>query len=95
MSRIVDPSHQYTYKRSNEITAKEREVFLDRLPLPDGEFGTYEKDVFPKAIGHVTDQWTFLSKGILIGNIDQFLSGITNCDLDTGRDLQTGELVYW
>ena len=95
VGRIVDPNHKYTYKRSYEITPKERESFLDRLPLPDGEFGTYERDVFPKAVGHVTDQWAFLSKGILIGNIDQFLSGITNCDLDTGRDLQTGNLVYW
>jgi len=92
---ILDPKHKLTYKKSIEITPKERETFLDRLPLPDGEFGTYERDVFPKAVGHVTDQWAFLSKGILIGNTDQFISGITNADLDTGRDLRTGKLVYW
>jgi hypothetical protein len=95
VGRIIDPNHKYTYKRSDEIMAKERESFLDRLPLPEGEFGTYERAVFTKAVGHVTDQWAFLSKGILIGNIDQFLSGITNADLDTGRDLQTGDLVHW
>ena len=33
--------------------------------------------------------------GIFIGNVNQFLSGVTNCDLDTGRDLQTGNLIYW
>jgi Zinc dependent phospholipase C len=95
VGRIFDPNHKYTYKKTIEITPTERQTFLDRLPLPDGKFGAYEGDVFPKAVEHVTDQWVFLSKGIFIGNIDQFLSGITNADLDTGRDLQTGNLVYW
>jgi hypothetical protein len=95
VGRFFDPQHKFTYKKSIEITPKERETFLDRLPLPDGKFGTYERDVFPKVVEHVTDQWVFLSKGIFIGNINQFLSSITNCDLDTGRDLQTGNLVYW
>jgi hypothetical protein len=92
---ILDPQHRLTYKKSTEITLTEREASLDRLPLPDGKFGTYERDVFPKAVENVTDQWVFLSKGIFIGNIDQFLSGVTNGDLDTGRDLQTGDLIYW
>jgi hypothetical protein len=95
IGRIFDPKHKLTCKKSNEITPTEKETFLDRLPLPDGKFGTYEMDVFPKVVEHVTDQWVFLSKGIFIGNINQFLSSITNCDLDTGRDLQTGNLVYW
>ncbi|MGA2467535.1 MAG: hypothetical protein ABSH06_24720, partial [Thermodesulfobacteriota bacterium] len=94
IGRIFDPKHKLTYKKSIEITPTEKETFLDRLPLPDGKFGTYERDVFPKVVGYVTDQWVFLSKGIFIGNINQFLSSITNCDLDTGRDLQTGNLVY-
>lgn len=92
---ILDPQHKLTYKKSTEITLTERETFLDKLPLPDGKFGTYERDIFPKVVEHVIDQWVFLSKGILIGNIDQFLSGITNGNLDTGRDLETGNLVYW
>lgn len=44
---------------------------------------------------HVADKWVLLAKGISEGNIGQFLEGIANCDLDTGRDLQTGNLVYW
>ncbi len=92
---ILDQKHKLTYKKSTEITLTEKQTFLDKLPLPDGKFGTYERDVFPKAVEDVTDQWVFLSKGILIENIDQFLSGITNCDLDTGRDLQAGDLIYW
>jgi len=91
----LDPQHVLTYKKSTEITLTERETFIDKLPLPDGKLGTYERDVFPKVVGHVTDQWAFLSKGIAIGNMDQFLSAITNADLDTGMDLETGNLVYW
>jgi hypothetical protein len=95
VGRIFDPNHKYTYKKSVEITPKEGESFLNKLPLPNGEFGTYERDLFPKVVEHVIDQWVFLSKGIFIGNVDQFLSGVPNCDLDTGRDLETGILVYW
>lgn len=95
MGPVLAPNHKLTYKKSTEIALTERETLLDKLPLPDGKFGTYERDVFLKAVENVTDQWVFLSKGIFVGNIDQFLSGITNCDLDTGRDLQTGDLIYW
>jgi hypothetical protein len=92
---VLDPKHKLTYKKSTEITLTEKQTFLDKLPLPGGEFGTYETDVFSKAVENVTDQWIFLSKGIFVGNVDQFLSSITNCDLDTGRDLHTGDLIYW
>jgi hypothetical protein len=95
VGRIFDPGHKFTYKENREITPPERLFFLDRLPLPNENLGTYEKDLFPKAGEHVTDQWVLLAKGISEGNIDQFLEGITNCDLDTGRDLQTGKLIYW
>jgi hypothetical protein len=95
IGRILDPDHKYTYKRSSEITPEERESFIDHLPFPNSKIGTYERDLFPRTVGHVTDKWAFLSKGIAHGNIDQFLAGITNADLDTGRDLQTGRLIYW
>jgi hypothetical protein len=95
VGRIVDRNYELTYKKSTEITPPERLFFLDRLPLPDGNIGTYERDLFPNAVGHVTDRWILLSEGISGGNIDRFLAGITNCDLDTGRDLQTLKLIYW
>jgi hypothetical protein len=91
---ILDPGHKYTYKRSDEITPKERSSFIDRLPLPGNKTGTYE-GLFLKAVGHVSAHWDLLSKGISTGHMDPFLSVITNCDLDTGKDLQTGDLVYW
>jgi hypothetical protein len=95
VGRIIDPNHKFTYKESAEITPEERESFLDKIPLPNGSIGTYERDLFPKAVKHVADKWVLLAKGISEGNIGQFLEGIANFDLDTGRDLQTGNLVYW
>jgi len=95
VGRIFDPNHRYTYKRSFDITSEERESFLDHLPLPNNRIGNYETDLFPKATGHVADHWILLSKGIAEGNIGPFLSGFTNGDLDTGRELGTDKLIYW
>jgi len=95
VGRIFDPNHKLTYKKSAEITPPERLFFLDRLPLPDGNIGDYERDLFPNAVGRVIEQWILLSEGISEGNIDRFLAASTNCDLDTGRDLQTSKLIYW
>jgi hypothetical protein len=95
VGRVFDHNHRYTYKRSCEITSEERTSFLDRLPLPDSATGNYETDLFLKATGHVVDHWSRLSKGIVEGDIGPFLSGVTNGDLDTGRELGTDELIYW
>jgi hypothetical protein len=95
VGRILDPDNKFTYKKSSKITAKERESFITSLPLPGGTNGNYEIDVFPKAVGHVLDRWTSFSKGISGGSLDSFISGISNCNLDTGRDKKTGKLVYW
>lgn len=95
VGRIFDPNHKFTYKESAKITSEERESFLNKLPLPNGNIATYERDVFPKAVERVIEKWILLSKGISRGNVDQFLSDITNADLDTGKDLQTGNLAYW
>lgn len=95
VGRILDPNHRYTYKMSFQITSEERKSFLDQIPLPNHKIGTYERDLFPKSVSHVKDKWTLLAKGISQGDINPFLSSITNCDLDTGKDLQTGNLVCW
>jgi hypothetical protein len=95
VGRVFDHNHRYTYKRSCEITSEERTSFLDHLPLPDSGTGNYETDLFSKATGHVVDHWFRLSKGIVEGDISRFLSGVTNGNLDTGRELGTDELIYW
>lgn len=95
VGRIFDPNHKFTYKTSSGITPEEKKSFLNKISLSNGRIGTYEKDVFPKAVKQVLNEWTLLSKGILKRNLDDFLATISNCDLDTGKDLQTLKLVYW
>jgi hypothetical protein len=95
VGRILDPAHKFTYKTSTEITGAERKSFLNNLPLPNGKQGDYETDVFPKAIKEVLRKWVSFSKGISGGNLDEFVAGISNCDLDTGRDIVTSRLIYW
>ena len=95
VGRILDPAHKFTYKTSTEITEAERKSYLNNLPLPNREQGNYETDVFPKAIKEVLRNWVSFSKGISGGNLDEFAAGISNCDLDTGRDIVTSRLIYW
>lgn len=95
VGRIIDPNHKFAYKQTAEITPAERHFFLDRLHLPNGEIGSYEEDVFPKAVEHVRDQWVFLSEAISKRDMDLFLASLNNCDLDTGRSLKTSKLIYW
>ena len=95
VGRLIDSGHKFTYKTSTRITAAERKSFLDDLLLPDGKKGNYETGVFPRAVQHVSDKWVSFSKGLSGGNLDPFISGITNCDLDTGKDIATSKLVYW
>jgi len=52
-------------------------------------------DVFPKAVQNVFEKWTLLSEAISTENLDKFDADITNCDLDTGKDIKTLKLVYW
>jgi hypothetical protein len=95
VGRIIDPGHQFTYKRSSELDEMETMVFLNILPLPNHTFGSYEDDVFPKAIDHVVEKWALLARGLTDRDFSPFLGSITNCDLHTGRDLDTGKFVYW
>jgi len=93
IGRILDPGHSYTYKPSSQITAVERRMYLDVIHLPDGRFGTYLNDAFPKAVNSVAEKWILLGKGITEANVDNFLSAVVNADMDTG--FETTKHVYW
>lgn len=94
IGRFVDPDHKFTYKRSNEITADERKRFLEDLPLPDGSRRDYVT-LFEIAVSRVLERWTTLAKGLALGEADGFVAGVKNCDLDTGKEKDTGKLTYW
>ncbi len=95
VGRIVDPNHKFTYKKSSEITSKEKKRYLEAVPLPGGRIGRYDRDVFPKAVEALREKWTVLAHGLSRNNLDEFSALVTDCDLDTGKDLQNSKLVYW
>lgn len=95
IGKLLDRNHKFTYQRVAAISEEDRRKYLDNVPLPDGNYGRYEPDIFQKAVRHVTDQWVSISSGLLGRNLDQFLSGMKNCNLDTGIDLGSGKLLYW
>lgn len=93
IGRILDPAHYFTYKPSSEISPVEQTMYLDKIHLPDGRFGTYLDDVFPKAVNAVAEKWILLGEGITGMNIDKFLAAIVNSDLDSG--FETTKRAYW
>lgn len=95
VGRILDPRNKFTYKLSTEVTSAEEKRFLVNLPLPGGDSGSYELDVFPRAVNEVIKKWTALAKGIASGKADELIAAISNCDLDTGRDVASKKIVYW
>ena len=94
LGRLADPEHKFTYRLSSEITADERVKFIERLPFPGGTSGTYD-DLFAKAVTHVTDRWVALARAVFAGTPRAFLASLSNCNLDTGADNQTGRLACW
>ncbi len=94
LGRLADPDHKYTYKLSTEIMPAERAQFIERLPFPGEVTGTYD-DLFARAVAHVADRWHGLAQAVTTGTPDAFLGRLTNCNLDTGADVQTGRLVCW
>ncbi len=93
IGRILDPGHSFTYKPSSDISAIDRRMYLDSIRLPDGRFGTYLDDVFPKAVSSVAQKWILLGEGITRMNIDNFLSAVVNSDLDSGFEMTRHS--YW
>ena len=94
LGRLADPEHKFTYRLTSEITAGEREKFIARLPFPGGTSGTYD-ELFAKAVTHVTDRWIDLARAVSAGTPGAFLASLSNCNLDTGMDNQTGRLACW
>ncbi|MGA2403719.1 MAG: zinc dependent phospholipase C family protein [Syntrophobacteraceae bacterium] len=92
IGKLLDRSHKFTYQKSSEISDNDRQKFWNHVPLPNGNFGQYTQDVFPWAVRYVSEKWVSLSSGLLAGDIDDFLSSIRNCNMDTGAEYLS---EYW
>ncbi len=94
LGRLADPDHKVTYPLSTELTPEDRATYVDALPFPDGTVGTYDR-LFEKAVTHVLERWTTLLAAVAGGRLQEFCTAASNCNLDTGTDVQTGRLVCW
>ncbi|MGO9019664.1 MAG: zinc dependent phospholipase C family protein [Syntrophobacteraceae bacterium] len=93
ISNLINPEAPYTYNPTDKMSDADKALYYKEHRLPDGKFGTYEIDVFPKAVSMVAEKWTLLCKGLSSGDLGPFEKAVVNCDMDTG--LKTAEFAYW
>ena len=94
VGKILDPSHKFTYKRSKEITTKEKTTFIEDLPFPDNTRRDY-MILFNMAVERVVEKWIVLAQDLEQGRVEEIVTMVKNCNLDTGKDIETDTLFYW
>ncbi|KHS91813.1 hypothetical protein RC86_09425 [Pectobacterium brasiliense] len=72
--------------------AKLDQQFLVNIATPEGA-KNYD-DVFDLAVTHVVEAWRLVAASVEKSDVDA-LSFFGHWNLDTGRDVNTGKLVYW
>ncbi|ASY81609.1 hypothetical protein BJK05_17080 [Pectobacterium polaris] len=72
--------------------AKLDQQFLINIATPEGA-KNYD-DVFDLAVTHVLEAWRLVAESVENSDVDT-LSFFGHWNLDTGRDVNTNELVYW
>lgn len=73
------------YKPADEISLAEREKYISKIKLPNGNTSTYD-DVFKRVIEIVTDIWYRLFDDLENRNIERVTQYIRDWNLDTGVD---------
>jgi hypothetical protein len=94
--RHLGIAEKYIYKTRAEIESGYPDDFLKyykSVKLPDGKMGSFDELVFKKALDNVTFAWKKLYDGlksqIVVADI------LKNWNLDTGVDMNTGQVTYW
>lgn len=73
------------YKKEAEIIPEEREIFIEKIRLPNGETSDYYT-VFNKAVSLIVSTWFQLFEDIEMGSPDRVARYIKDWNLDTGVD---------
>lgn len=86
-ARHVAAGQGLTYPTKDEIDSQ----YINDLPTPTGKIN-YD-DLFEKAIGHITEGWLTIARGVLEDE-KTYLEKIGFWDLDTGLKLNKN-FVFW
>ena len=96
--RHIGIGEKLIYKTRTEIEKDYSQDFLNyfkKIMLPNGSYGSFQKDAFDKSVINVADAWKKLYDGL---NTDIIVTQIIkNWNLDTGRDMDATEqtVTYW
>jgi hypothetical protein len=91
--RHMGEAQNLVYKYTAEITADERERFIDKVNLPGNTVGKFRQDAFDKAVDKVLEVWQKLFVDIEGKKADNWISYLKNWNLDTGVD--EDKLYFW
>ncbi|NTU41620.1 MAG: zinc dependent phospholipase C family protein [Nitrospirales bacterium] len=75
----------FNYKKASELTAEEREKYIEKVRLPNGKEDHYD-NVFRDAIGKVVSTWKELFAAIDQGSPSGVADDFREWNLDTGVD---------
>jgi hypothetical protein len=94
--RHLGIAEKYIYKTRAEIEKEYPDdlvKYFEVVKLPDGETGSFNELVFIKALNNVTAAWRKLYDGLKLEiEVAQILK---NWNLDTGVDMNSGQVTYW
>jgi hypothetical protein len=82
--RHFEQEKDLAYKKTDELTAAEKQRFIEEVRLPGNKTGEFRKNAFDKAVGVVIDTWNHLFVDIKDNNPDRSAAYIRNWNLDTG-----------
>lgn len=83
--RHIEEDLKLCYKKTNEITPEEWQLFVNQVNLPGNKKGEFKKDAFDKAVAAVVNTWGgHLFVDIENNKPDGPSTYIRNWDLDTG-----------
>ncbi len=92
ISRHIIANAGITYPASNDVDMS----YIENLATPEGP--KHYDDVFDRAISSILSTWSKLGLALNAASeqqAEQALADLPNGNLDTGADLNTGDIIFW
>lgn len=88
-SRHIGVRSTFVYPEKIKV---ELDAYISNVPTPEGPM-PYDR-VFERALSNILSVWKGLDAAIQHGDT-VFLDSLKNWNLDTGREVESGKLVFW